>query len=148
MDTGLQVELSDTLSAVIGDMRQAVAQLNDALGAERAALNRADAEALDRAGEAKQALMRRLEQLDVERVQLTQNLQTPSSQQQEAWADVLQTLAACQHANQRNGSIVGQQLSQIRHALSVLTGGKDEANLYGPAGILSGGYRSLPLAEA
>ncbi|WP_266160367.1 flagella synthesis protein FlgN [Dyella silvatica] len=148
MNTALQVELSDTLSAVIGDMRVAVGQLSEALAAERNALSQADAEALDRAGEAKQALMRRLEQLDAERVQLTQNLAAPSTEQQAAWADVLKALAACQHANQRNGSIVGQQLSQIRHALSVLTGGKDETNLYGPAGILSSGYRSLPLAEA
>ena len=148
MGSRLLAEMNDALSAVLADMQGAVADLTQVLSDERAALDRADAEALNRAGERKQSLMQQLEQLDGERLQLTQNIDSHNETHQQTWSGILKTLAVCQQANQRNGDIVEQRLQHVRRALSVLTGGKDEVDVYNPAGKVRGGFRSLPLAQA
>ncbi|SFR87204.1 flagella synthesis protein FlgN [Dyella sp. OK004] len=147
MNYGLHAEMESALTAVIGDMREAVTQLAAALAAERSALEQADAEALHLAGTAKQAQMERLEQLDGERVQLLRAIAAPAPAQGAAWSEVVAALADCQRANQYNGQVVGQRLRQVRQALSVLTGGS-ESTLYGPAGTLHTDHRQQSLAEA
>ena len=148
MNPSLQADLQQALSAVLADIQAAVADLRQALGDEREALDRADPAALNRAGDAKQALLQRLERLDAERRQLAREAGAPNAGQQAAWTQVLQVLHECQRANQRNGRLIGQRLRHVRQALSVLTGQRDEAGVYGPAGVLGHAYRSLPLAQA
>jgi flagella synthesis protein FlgN len=147
MTQPLQAELDSALRTVVDEMSAAAAQLITVLDQEREALASADASALNRAGEAKQLLMRQLEQLDAERVHMrTASLQA-SQESQPAWGDVLTSLMACRDKNLRNGALVSQRLTQVRRALSVLTGNADADHTYGHSGELKAGYRSVPLAE-
>jgi flagella synthesis protein FlgN len=147
MTPALQAELNAALAAVVADMQATVASLQQVLAGEREALHQADPAALNRAGDAKQSLLRRLEQLDAERLQLLREAGTPDAMRQTCWEQVLQMLQACQRDNQRNGGIISQRMRQVRKALSVLTGSHDEVGTYGPAGQLRHGHRSLSLAQ-
>ncbi|MDO1528330.1 flagellar protein FlgN [Fulvimonas sp. R45] len=147
MSDGLRAELGEALSAVVADMQAAATDLRQALADERAALDQADPAALDRSGDAKQALLRRLEQLETERRQLAQA--SPSAAMPRgAWSRVLELLQECQRTNQRNGRLIGQRLQHVRRALAVLTGASADADVYGPAGQLRHARRSSPLAQA
>ncbi|MHB1057524.1 MAG: flagella synthesis protein FlgN [Rhodanobacter sp.] len=153
MNQQLQHELDDALTAVLGDMRQAVDQLAQVLEAERTALDAGDSEALDQAGARKQALMLQLEQLDDERRQLGR--EQPGREQaatdaspEPAWAGIVQSLRHCQQLNQRNGNAVNQRLNLVRQALAVLTGHAGESGLYGRSGELHASPRSHVLAAA
>ncbi len=147
MTQPLQAELDGALAAVIEELRESTAQFAACLGEEREALLNADAEALNRAGETKQALMRRLEQLDAERLQLCAAAPQAARDLQPAWSEVLHTLETCRKLNQRNGNLVGQRLVQVRRALTVLTG-SDDTGLYGRSGELQNARRSVSLAQA
>lgn len=148
MNLSLQAELDHALTAAVEEMRLAVEQLSDALREERTALEAADVEALNRAGAAKHSLMLKLEQLDTERVQLSQGAPEASRELAPMWQQILQSLRACQQLNQRNGQLVGVRLQQVRKALAVLTGNDAEASVYGRAGDLRTSLRSQTLAEA
>ena len=148
MNATLQAELDHALKAAVEEMRLAVEQLTDALQTERAALETADVQALNSTGAAKHALMQRLEQLDGERVQLSQSASDASRTLAPKWQEILQSLRACEQLNQRNGYLVGIRLQQVRKALAVLTGNDTEASVYGRAGELHTSLRSQPLAEA
>ncbi|QNK02600.1 flagella synthesis protein FlgN [Dyella telluris] len=148
MNPSLQAELDHALTAAVEEMRLAVGQLMDALHAERTALETADVDTLNQAGASKHELMLRLEQLDSERVQLSQGAPEASRALAPKWQEVLQSLRACQQLNQRNGTLVGIRLQQVRKALAVLTGNETEASVYGRAGDLRTSLRSQTLAEA
>jgi flagella synthesis protein FlgN len=148
MNAPLHAEFDSALRAVVDEMSAATAQLVIVLDEEREALNSADASALNRAGEAKQMLMRRLEQLDAERLHMSAASAHGAQEVQPAWGDLLKTLTTCRDKNQRNGALVGRRLSQVRRALSVLTGSGNDTGIYGHSGELRTGHRSLPLAEA
>lgn len=148
MNATLQAELDHALKAAVEEMRLAVEQLTDALQTERAALETADVQALNTTGAAKHALMLRLEQLDGERVQLSQGASDASRTLAPKWQEILQSLRACEQLNQRNGYLVGIRLQQVRKALAILTGNDTEASVYGRAGELHTSLRSQPLAEA
>lgn len=148
MNRPLQGELGDALSAVLGDMQQAITQLAQVLESERTALNTSDSEALGRTGASKQKLMLQLEQLDTERQQLSREAPAAAASLDPAWAQVLQALRRCQQLNQSNGRAVNQRLGQVRQALSVLTGHAGENGLYGPTGGLHASLRSQVLAQA
>ena len=148
MNTSLQAELDQALTATVGEMRLAVEQLADALQTERTALAAADVQALNQAGASKHALMVRLEQLDSERVQLSQSAPGASHALAPLWQQVLQSLRACQQLNQRNGYLVGQRLQQVRKALAVLTGNDIEPGVYSRGGELRTSLRPQTLAEA
>jgi flagella synthesis protein FlgN len=147
MTQPLQAELDAALAAVIEELRATTGQFAACLGEEREALLNADAEALNRAGEAKQALMRRLEQLDAERLQLGAAAPQAMRDLQPAWNDILKTLESCRRLNLRNGNLVGQRLAQVRRALAILTG-SDDSGLYGRSGELQNARRSVSLAQA
>ncbi|CAM5450526.1 flagella synthesis protein FlgN [Rhodanobacter lindaniclasticus] len=144
----LQHELNDALASVLDEMQQRADQLQSTLEAERAALDRADAEALDAAGNHKQALMQQLEQLDAERQSLLREQPVGDAVRASRWAQVLQVLRHCHALNQRNGSLVNQRLAQLRQALAILTGHAGEGDLYGSGGELHGSLRSKSLAAA
>ncbi len=148
MTTPLQAEVDAALHAIVDDMSAATKQLIIVLDEERAALNSADASALNRAGEAKQMLMRQLEQLDAERLHMSATSTHAALTAQPAWNALLKALADCRDKNQRNGALVGQRLSHVRRALAVLTGNGNEAGVYSYSGTLQTGHRSLPRAEA
>jgi flagella synthesis protein FlgN len=149
MGTALHHELETALAAVVEDLHRAVTGLSATLDAEREALIAADAAALDRAGAHKQALMQQLEQLDAERVQMTRLEPAAAARVEPRWREVLEMLRRCHELNQRNGSLVGQRLAQVRQALAVLTGqGGDAKAVYGPAGELRTALHSHHLASA
>ena len=148
MNSALQAELDHALTATVEEMRLAVEQLADALQAERSALETADVDTLNHAGADKHALMLRLEQLDAERVQLSNGAPEATRELAPMWQQILQSLRACQQLNQRNGYIVGIRLQQVRKALAVLTGNDVEPSVYGRAGELHTSLRSQSLAEA
>jgi flagella synthesis protein FlgN len=148
MSPNLQAELGAALRTVLDEMSATTAQLITVLDEEREALNSADAKALNRAGEAKQMLMRRLEQLDVERLHLSSTSSGTAQQMEANWRELLKSLATCRDKNQRNGALVGQRLTQVRRALSVLTGTDAQAGVYGQNGAVQGAHRSVPLAQA
>jgi Flagellar biosynthesis/type III secretory pathway chaperone len=148
MNIPLQHELNDALAAVLGEMQQAVDQLVQTLEAERAALDTANNEALDRAGASKQALMQQLEQLDAERRLLSREQPALADALEPVWARIVQSLRHSHLLNQRNGSAVNQRLNQVRQALAVLTGHVGENKLYGRCGELRTSSRSQALAAA
>jgi len=148
MSPNLQAELGAALRAVLDEMSATTAQLIHVLDEEREALNCADAKALNRAGEAKQMLMRRLEQLDVERLHLCSTSAEAAQQVDAQWRELLKSLTVCRDQNQRNGALVGQRLAQVRRALSVLTGGDAQKGTYGQNGALQDTHRSVQLAQA
>lgn len=147
MTQPLQAELDSALRTVVDEMSAAATQLISVLDEEREALNSADASALNRAGEAKQLLMRQLEQLDAERLHMRTASLPASQETQPAWGNVLNSLLACRDKNLRNGALVSQRLTQVRRALSALTGNPDANSTYSHSGELKAGYRSVPLAE-
>lgn len=145
----LHHELEAALAAVVEDLGRSVTELAATLADEREALIAADALALDRAGERKQALMRQLEQLDAERVQMLKLEPAAAARVEARWREVLEELKRCHELNQRNGSLVSQRLTQVREALAVLAGqGGDAKGLYGPAGEVRTALRSHHLASA
>ncbi len=147
MSATLQVEMHGALVTVLDDMQQAVTGLADVLEAEAEAIRGADVEALDRAGERKQGLMHQLEKLDAERIPLAQGA-APDPARDARWQRVLDGLRQCRELNQRNGSVVGQRLSHVRQALSILTGRSSDASVYGRSGTMHTKPRSQTLAEA
>lgn len=146
MSRALHQEMESALGAVVEDMRLATTQLEAVLESERDALASADVTALDHIGERKQQLMQQLEQLDVERLQLSQNAPLASTVEP-VWQQVVRTLQSCRDLNQRNGLLVGQRLGQVRRALSVLTGRNGDAGVYGPSGELHPALQSHRLAQ-
>lgn len=148
MSASLRAEMDEALSAVLADMHATAGALLQALADEREALDVADPAALNRAGDGKQAALKRLEELDVERLQLLREISTPRTAEQNAWRTVLRILRECQRGNQRNGIIIGKRLEHVRGALAVLTGNQPDTTLYDPAGLVRHGGRSLPLARA
>ncbi|WP_426700508.1 flagella synthesis protein FlgN [Rhodanobacter sp. Col0626] len=148
MNRQLQHELHDALTAVLGDMQQAIDQLAQVLEAERTALNDGNSEALDQAGAGKQALMLQLEQLDAERQQLSREQPAENATLEPAWSGIVQSLRHCHLLNRRNGDAVTQRLNLVRQALAVLTGHAGESELYGRSGELHVRARSHALAAA
>ncbi len=148
MKTPLQHERNDALASVLGDMQHAADGLLTALEVERAALDAANTEALDQAGTQKQALMQQLEQLDAERRLLCREQPARHTALEPEWARVRQSLRHCHTLNLRNGSIVHQRLTQVRQALTILTGHAGETELYGRSGELHGSLRSRVLTAA
>lgn len=138
----------DALQAILADMQQALAELEQTLEREHDAVRTLDSAALDRAGSGKQALLARLEQLDAERRQILRAAGLPPTTQGAAWAAIEAALRKCQRLNQRNGGMVNQRLGQVREALSVLTGGSRGGRLYDHSGGVCTGLRSRVLAEA
>ena len=148
MNPNLLAELGAALRAVLDEMSATTAQLIAVLDEEREALAVADAKALNRAGEAKQMLMRRLEQLDTERLHLCKTSAEAAQQVETQWQELLKSLAVCRDRNQRNGTLVGQRLAQVRRALAVLTGDEAQTGTYGQNGALQDSHRSVQLAQA
>jgi hypothetical protein len=93
MSPNLQAELGAALRTVLDEMSATTAQLITVLDEEREALNSADAKALNRSGEAKQMLMRRLEQLDVERLHLSSTSAEAAQQMEPTWREPAQRRA-------------------------------------------------------
>jgi flagella synthesis protein FlgN len=143
-----QAELEEALHSVVADMQSATHELIDILDEEYQSLLSADISGLNCAGEAKQLLMRRLEQLDEERLHLSFTSPKSATSVQTAWDELLTQLAACKKKNNQNGALAGQRLQQVRRALAVLTDSSNDSNIYSHSGTIRNEHRSLPLAEA
>ncbi|HZF17233.1 MAG TPA: flagellar protein FlgN [Steroidobacteraceae bacterium] len=155
----LQPELRAHLDAEIAVAESLLTTLEE----ERTALKGTDASALDRAGAAKLAALKRFEQVEQERRLMCQGYESRASFEQlidaldrqasisalrTTWQRLLEITSRCRDANQANGLIVGVRQKQIRQLLGVLrgTGG---AETYGPNGARSstaGGARAIARA--
>lgn len=140
-------DMREALQSVLTDMRQAATALADTLEAERLAIAARDSAVLDQAGDRKSTLMHQLEQLDLERQQLSRADASAAQALDTEWREVLTDLRHCHQLNLRNGSAVHQHLAQVRTALSILTGHPGEDGLYGRAGTVHASLRSQVLAE-
>ncbi len=147
MIPSLPAELEAASQAVIAEMRGGVDILHEILLDERAALDSGDAVALDKASRAKQARLELIETLDAERRQLA-DAAGGDDTTREGWKEFVTALALCQQLNEINGRIVGQRMVQVRQALSLLTGGASDGELYGPGGHSRASLRSSTLAQA
>lgn len=147
MIPSLPAELEAALRAVIAEMRGGVDILHEILLDERAALDSGDAIALDKASHAKQARLELIENLDSERRQLA-DAAGGDDASRDGWKEFVTALALCQQLNEINGRIVGQRMVQVRQALSLLTGGASDGELYGPGGRARASLRSSTLAQA
>lgn len=147
MADGQPLELAHARDAILTDMQVATTELRAVLDAEREALDRRDSMALDAATSVKARLLQRLEALDVERRQLGDFArgQAPVA----IWQQICLQLEACRRINETNGSIVAQQLAQVRRALGVLRGtGEGSPLLYGPGGHAEASLAPRPLSRA
>ncbi len=127
-------DILDSLHAVVGEMRQAVDALEEALRDERAALDAADADALDAVGVRKQQQLEQLETLDAERLHLAGELDPVDPAAVPGWDAVLAGLESCRGMNDVNGRIVQRRLQHVREAIDLVTGADRGAALYGPGG--------------
>lgn len=146
MTARLQAEMRAALRAVFKDMQVHIASLEEALEAERTALDENNSVALDTAGSRKQLMMFQLEKLDAERQQIAAELNDDEALPPQ-WTLLLASLRACQLTNLRNGQTVSQRLLQVRHALSILTGHTGNSPLYGQTGALHINLQSRVFAE-
>lgn len=127
-------DIRGSLDAVVADMRRGCAALEQSLHDERAALDRADADALDEAGVRKTAALQRLEALDAERRHLAAHPEAGQLAMPDGWDELLSRLEACRGLNAVNGRIVESRMAHVREAIALITGAERAAPLYGPGG--------------
>jgi flagella synthesis protein FlgN len=129
----VDAELDGAREAVAAEMEVAVVELRSLLDAERQALDRLDAVALDAATAAKAQVLERLESLEAERRQLDDL--APPREPSAARRNLHRQLEACRRINTINGSIVEHRLHGVRRALGILRGsGEAPPLLYGRGG--------------
>lgn len=139
----LRASLASTALAIAAQ----AGQLEDILQREREALVGSDDAELDRIARDKDVLVRALEALERERLQLARDLGISPGpapmrlalhehpQARDAWAVCLGVLERCQALNSANGRIVETKLRNVRMALELLSG-RDLCPdpTYGPSG--------------
>lgn len=136
------------LPAVVGESLAVAQALERALGEERQALERQDADGLLAAGEAKRACVAALEKLEQRRQSLCRDAgldagpaampallsqaKVPSAAAE--WRELLGVLARAERVNLANGAIVRARTEQLAAALAILGGDAAGPGTYEPAG--------------
>jgi flagella synthesis protein FlgN len=146
MSQPLGRDFDTALAAVMGELAHEVDALHASLVEERMALDQSDSAALETAGRAKASLLDRIEQLDVERRQLSEAAGVDSLADPR-WAPTFDRLRECRSINEVNGRIVGQRIGHVRQALALLSGEGPGGSTYGPNGVAKVKLRSATLAQ-
>jgi flagella synthesis protein FlgN len=146
MSGSLGPDFDAALVAVMGDLARDVDALHANLIEERMALDPTDVQALEATGKAKGELLDRIDQLDVERRQLSEAAGIDSLTDPR-WAHTLERLRECKRLNEVNGRIVGQRISHVRQALALISGESPGGSTYGPNGVAKVNLRSATLAQ-
>lgn len=142
-----QGDLRATLAGTALAIAAQASRLEDILQREREALVGNDDAKLDRIARDKDLLVRALETLEHERLQLARDLGISPGpapmrvalhehpEARDAWAACLGVLERCQSVNSANGRIVETKLRNVRMALELLSGRDLGADpIYGPSG--------------
>src|SRR5262245_49588035 len=127
----------ENLAKLIGEESRLLARLEELLAQEHEYLLANDIEALDRAGDARQACIADLVRVDDDRRTLCRmlNLSTdnagiermlkwcdPTMSLQPRIADCAERAGRCRQANDRNGALVTARLKRVEGLLDVVTG--------------------------
>ncbi|SEM28215.1 FlgN protein [Luteibacter sp. UNCMF331Sha3.1] len=134
------------LVAVMGDLARGIDALHACLIEERLALDNPDPQPLEDVGRAKGDLIDRVEALDVELRQLGDAARVDAFADPR-WTHVFDRLRECRQLNETNGRIVGQRISHVRHALSLISGDSPGGSTYGRNGVAKINLRSATLAQ-
>jgi flagellar biosynthesis/type III secretory pathway chaperone len=124
-------------------------RLQGALDHEHELLVANDVDALERAGEARQACIANLLRIEDERRSLCRMMNLPvdvsglerllgwcdaSGQLKQRWADCAERAGRCRASNDRNGALVTARMKKVEGMLDVLTGRANEPKIYGKQG--------------
>ena len=151
------------IAGIIGESVLHAARLNEALEAERAALEDQDTDALQAVVVSKNEHAEQLQALDIRRSELceTCGFETGPEQMQDlidwcdeygvldkGWARLLQLAADGNTLNLTNGAIIRLRQQQFESSISVLRGVAPGSDTYGRNGAESGDASRRSLAEA
>ena len=137
------------LAKLISEENKALTRLEGLLDQEHEYLLANDVEALDRAGEARQACVTDLIRVDDDRRTLCRMLNMPADkiglEQMLNWCDPTRSLQSriadcaeragrCRDRNDRNGALVTARLKRVEGMLDVVTGRANQPKVYGRQG--------------
>jgi flagellar biosynthesis protein FlgN len=141
------------LAKLISEECKALTRLEGLLDQEHEYLVANDIEALDRAGEARQACVTNLIRVDDDRRTLCRMLNMPTDnvglERMLSWCDPTRSLqpriadcgeraARCRSLNDRNGALVTARLKRVEGLLDVVTGRANQPKVY----ARQGGYQA------
>jgi flagellar biosynthesis/type III secretory pathway chaperone len=141
------------LAKLINEESKMLARLEDLLSQEHEYLVANDIEALDRAGDARQACISELVRVDDDRRTLCRMLNMPTDnvgiERMLNWCDPTKSLqpriadcavraGRCRESNDRNGALVTARLKRVEGLLDVVTGRANQPKVY----ARQGGYEA------
>ncbi|HKQ84411.1 MAG TPA: flagellar protein FlgN [Steroidobacteraceae bacterium] len=139
----------EQLDKLIAAETEVLARLEQLLGQEHEIIRNNDIDALDRAGDARQACIVELARIQDERRTLCRMLDMPtdpqgierllqwcdpSSHLQKSWAACADRARRCRDANERNGALVSARLKRVEGLLGAITGRPASNPLYSASG--------------
>ena len=151
------------MQQLLADEAGNLERLEALLDQERELLSGTDVEALERAGNARQARIAELLRIDDERRSMCRMLGFPADvsglqrllqwcdpehQLQQQWAECMQKAARCRQSNERNGALVAARLKRVEGLLGVLTGRDRNPTVYSAQGSYAHGSVGHTLAQA
>lgn len=151
------------LETLLAEEANALARLATLLDREYELLSANDVEALDRAGEERQACIGELIRIEDERRSLCRMMSVPADASgldrllawcdpshglKRRWAACAEQATQCRERNDRNGALVAARLRKVAGLLDVLTGRADQPKVYGRAGALAATPRSARVFAA
>ena len=150
------------LERILADSVQQAERLRTALEAERAALGKNDADALDAASAAKAEPVSRLAALDAERVAATRDAgfatspaamdevirDSDDSMLANGWRRLIEIARDCERLNSVNGAIIRARRRQVIAGLTILRGSKPDRDTYAASGIEAHSPVGRALAQA
>ena len=153
--------LHDRLPALLDEAHRTCRALTLALSEEHRALEARDAEAVTEVAVRKSDLVRQLESLEHERLDLIARAGhgvdkfsdcldsiDPSGGLNQQWIGTLDLLEGCHHQNTLNGAIIEASRRFIERALGILRGEAATPELYDPKGRTTTGHALRDLARA
>lgn len=147
---------------VLSPTVEAARRLKGALEDERSALENEDTSALAAAGSRKRVHIGELERLEGQRRQMLARFRYENDLKSmrsfiescddrgvlsARWRELIDLLEQCRHLNTVNGTVVQARRHQVSEALSIVRGGDNEAEVYGPGGKTETTGRFRALAE-
>jgi flagellar biosynthesis/type III secretory pathway chaperone len=144
-------DLTKPLVAVLNEQITCAEAMLGTLTRENRALLDGDTESLNAAGADKARLVAALENLEIERRQLTEAFVSslvgaPLDAGAGEWQRLLQLVAECKRRNQQNGALLKARSEQVRTVLKALRGA--EPQIYGGNGFAAPAGGTRPLGSA
>lgn len=139
----------EQLDKLIAAETEVLARLEDLLDKEHEIIRDNEIDALDRAGDARQACIVELARIQDERRSLCRMMDVPTDPQgierllqwcdpsndlQRRWAACADRALRCRNSNERNGALVSARLKRVEGLLGVITGRPASNPLYSSSG--------------